>query len=248
MMGMYCYGLDHEEMTWTQEKDWLFLLIDRAGLLTVGPRTQPFKPFSTFVIQPGSRCRISSPGSHDTSVFWIRFIPKLDGVPMVAVPHHAQLGEHGRYWEKTLRAAMNRSYQMGVELRAHFTSLLWTISLDPGSIRQQPALEIAERTIENSIGETVRVEDLAKLANVSHNHLIRLFRKEHGVTPLEFIRLRKQHHACKLLLESNLTVKQVAARVGITDLSQFARLVKLACGMSPRELRESNRAPNLFRT
>jgi AraC-like DNA-binding protein len=45
-----------------------------------------------------------------------------------------------------------------------------------------------------------------------------------------------------------MPVKQVAAEIGITDLSQFNRLVKAAAGLSPRQLRATVKPANLFRT
>ena len=245
--GAYLYSLEEPEHAWTQEGSWLMLFTDHAGIMTVGARTQVYQPWAVFVVPPGHRCRIAR-GSPEGCAFWGRFTPEESGSPMLAVPNYVQLGEIGPYWNSRLRTALNRSYQMRREMRIVVADMLWSIGVDPGVVRQRPALAAAEKLIEEGLGAPLRVSELAERVGISHNQLIRLFQEEHGVSPQEFIRHRRQNHACRLLLQTSLPVKQIADAVGIYDLAQFNRLVKSASGLSPRELRATTRPANLFRT
>ncbi|HEY0868644.1 MAG TPA: AraC family transcriptional regulator [Fimbriimonas sp.] len=246
--GAYIYALDHEEMAWTQEGSWLLLLVDHVGILSVGARTQVYQPWSAFVVPPGYRCRMKQGNETISCAFWARFTPEASGTPMVALPGYVELGDRGRFWFQRAREAMNRSYQMQRETRVVIADILWSIGVDPGQIRHSPTLQAAERFVEENLATSFRVEELAQRVGVSHNQLLRLFQTEHGVGPLEYIRHRRQNHACRLLLETSLPVKQIATEVGISDLAQFNRLVKGASGLSPRELRATIRPANLFRT
>jgi len=247
MAGTYCFGMDQEEMEWTQEGTWLLLFSLHDGLLTISGKAIPFRRGAVSVIPPASRCRLTSVGKETAVSFWFRFSPGAENPPIVAIPAFIQLEESTAFWEQTFRVALNRMFQMGPELRVAFGHLLWAIGQDPSAIRQSPALEAAEKYIEDHIAETMRIERLADEVGVSHNQLIRIFRDEHGVTPLEYLRSRRQYHACRLLLEGKLSIKQVAVEVGVPDLAQFNRLVQRAAGVSPRQLRDSHRPPNLFR-
>lgn len=245
--GAYIYALDHDEIVWTQEQDWLLLFPDHVGTFTMGVRTVVFQPWSVFVVPPGHRCRLQRSEEILSCATWIRFQPELQGGPMLAVPAYCQVAEFGPLWDRRFRTALNRSYQMRFETRSVLTDLVWSIGVDPSTVRQNPAMEAAERLVEETLAQGMRVEDLARAVGLSHNQLIRLFHGEHGVTPQEYIRLRRQHHACRLLLQTDWPVKQVAATVGIRDLAQFNRLVRAASGLSPRELRASVRPANVFR-
>lgn len=247
-IGAYLYALDHEEITWSQEGSWLLLFADHVGIMTVGARTQVYQKWAVFVIPPGYRCRLKRSSEEMSCAFWGRFIPEVSGMPMLAVPGFVQLGEFGPLWNQRLRVALNRAYQMQREMQIVISDLLWSIGVDPGLVRQRTELKAAEQLVEDLLGQRIQVEDLARQVGLSHNQLIRLFREEHGVSPLEYIRQRRQNFACRLLLETSLPVKQVAASVGISDLAQFNRLVKSASGLSPRDLRASIRPANLFRT
>ena len=85
--------------------------------------------------------------------------------------------------------------------------------------------------------ELLRLPKLAASCGVSTNHLIRLFRKEHGMGPAKWHRLQRMLRAEQLLQYSNLSVKAVAAETGFTDLQQFNKLVRKHCGSPPRNLR-----------
>ena len=246
--GYYLYSLDEEEVAWTQEAHYLMIVTEYAGVMTIGARTQAFQSWAAFMIPPGYRCTMRRSTEGMTSAFWGRFTPNGTGAPTLALPSYTQLGEFGPFWFLRLRAGLNRSFQMRGEMKCMMTDLIWHVGVDPGQIRLNPALLEAEKLIEDSLHKKLRVEEIAQHLGISHNQLIRLFQDEHGVPPLEFIRHRRQNLACRLLLETDLQVKQIAAAVGISDLAQFNRLVKGASGgLSPRELRSTTRPANLFR-
>ena len=84
-----------------------------------------------------------------------------------------------------------------------------------------PGESEAVRKIEQSItymlrhlDESLQVATLAAQANISASHFFALFKRRIGCAPIDyFIRLRMQH-ACRLLDETVLSVKEVAATLG----------------------------------
>ena len=62
-----------------------------------------------------------------------------------------------------------------------------------------------------------------------------------GLLPRRYIRLVQLRKAKRLLEESFLTVKEVAAEVGMNDISHFGREYKLHYGQTPSETRLSSR-------
>ena len=102
----------------------------------------------------------------------------------------------------------------------------------------------AVRKIEQSItymlrhlDESLQVATLAAQANISASHFFALFKRRIGCAPIDyFIRLRMQH-ACRLLDETVLSVKEVAATLGYNDPFYFSRIFKSVNHVAPREYR-----------
>ncbi|MBQ6965703.1 MAG: helix-turn-helix domain-containing protein [Bacteroidaceae bacterium] len=87
------------------------------------------------------------------------------------------------------------------------------------------------------IYEDIDIDDLAEVACVTKPYLIRLFRQELGVTPLQYINHKKIEKAQLLLLTEDVAVKEVAYSLGFNDHSYFIRLFKKITGRTPQEYR-----------
>jgi AraC-like DNA-binding protein len=87
------------------------------------------------------------------------------------------------------------------------------------------------------LDEPLQVATLAAQANISASHFFALFKRQTGCAPIDcFIRLRMQH-ACRLLDETGLSVKEVAATLGYDDPFYFSRIFKTVNHVAPSEYR-----------
>lgn len=84
---------------------------------------------------------------------------------------------------------------------------------------------------------TVRLVDLAKDCGLSLRNLNRLFLKECGLSPKDFIILQRVELAKKLLKTSNLTVTDISLEVGYNSLSKFISTFKKFTGTLPSDYR-----------
>ena len=73
---------------------------------------------------------------------------------------------------------------------------------------------------------------------VSPSHLSRVFHQETGFGVREYLIHYRIRQACDLLLNSELTVTQIADRCGFSDSNYFGDAFKKATGLSPREYRK----------
>ncbi|MBQ9666221.1 MAG: helix-turn-helix transcriptional regulator [Bacteroidaceae bacterium] len=94
------------------------------------------------------------------------------------------------------------------------------------------------RHIHNNIYDDIDVDELADVACVTKPYLIRLFRRDFGVSPLQYINRKKVEKAQLLLLTDDMAVKEVAYTLGFSDHSYFIRLFKKVTGRTPMEYRE----------
>lgn len=83
------------------------------------------------------------------------------------------------------------------------------------------------------LDQPLQVATLASRANVSSSHFFALFKREVGRAPIDyFIRLRMQR-ACRLLDETGMSVKEIAATLGYGDPFYFSRIFKSVHQVAP---------------
>lgn len=95
----------------------------------------------------------------------------------------------------------------------------------------------ALKTISANIDEVMTVESLAREACLSKDHFIRLFRKDLGQTPTQFIINDKMTKAKLMLASEDMSVKEIAFSLGYYDISYFNRLFKKHTLLTPRQYR-----------
>lgn len=97
--------------------------------------------------------------------------------------------------------------------------------------------EVMDR-LNTHMAEPTRLNDLARWAGFSPQHLNRLFRRQIGVTPLQYLARLRMDLAATLLTEGRLTVRAIAAKVGFDDPYYFSRTFKDHFGRSPDHYRQ----------
>ena len=92
----------------------------------------------------------------------------------------------------------------------------------------------------------VSVADVAEAVNLSPSRLRGLFILQVGLPPIQYIKSARIDKTKELLETSFLTVKQIAAHVGI-DASHLVRYFKKVFGVTPTQHRMSRRLESSFR-
>jgi AraC-like DNA-binding protein len=83
--------------------------------------------------------------------------------------------------------------------------------------------------------------DLSKLLELSPVQLTRSFRKAFRVTPSEFVRNLRIRKAAELLLETDMTLNQIADRCGYENGFYLSMVFAKHMGIRPSKYREMNR-------
>ncbi|MEM6885671.1 MAG: AraC family transcriptional regulator [Verrucomicrobiota bacterium] len=86
--------------------------------------------------------------------------------------------------------------------------------------------------------EDLSHEQLARMAHASPAHFSRLFKKTTRKTYQQFLSEVRLGHACRLLIESDLPIIEIAFASGFRNLSNFNRRFQHAYECSPREYRK----------
>ena len=93
--------------------------------------------------------------------------------------------------------------------------------------------------LKNHYMEEIKLDNLADLAHLNKNYLVRQFKKTFGVSPITYLIKIRMDYAKKLLTESNLPIKIIASHCGYKDPSFFNAYFKKTFNISPALYRKS---------
>ena len=92
--------------------------------------------------------------------------------------------------------------------------------------------------IKANIHEDIRLSALSEKACMSQATFYRSFKREFGISPMEYIIAEKIKTAKALLAERNMSVKNAAFESGFQDVNYFVRLFRKTEGITPRQYQE----------
>ena len=92
-------------------------------------------------------------------------------------------------------------------------------------------------TVEQRFREPWTLDQLARLAHLSRTSLLRIFRQATGQSPIDYLIGLRIEAAQRMLLQSNLSVTEIALDTGFADSNYFARQFRRVCGCTPSSFR-----------
>ncbi len=84
------------------------------------------------------------------------------------------------------------------------------------------------------------ISDIANFCGISAEHFCRLFKKEKGQSPLQFLNKLRIEHALFLLLNTDKGIKEISLSCGFMNGNYFAKVFKKYMLCSPSEYRNRN--------
>lgn len=91
--------------------------------------------------------------------------------------------------------------------------------------------------IDRHYGEDLDLETLGRVAHVTPPHLIRLFRRHLGETPIHYLWDVRLARSQQLLRDTGLNISEIAWQTGFKTPAHFSRAFKKKFRQSPREFR-----------
>jgi len=95
--------------------------------------------------------------------------------------------------------------------------------------------------IHERYAEPISREDIAEYVGVSPGHLTRCFRREVGVTPIEYLNRYRIRQSKALLGMGDRNITEVALEVGFADSNYFSRIFRREEGVSPTAYQRGER-------
>jgi len=101
--------------------------------------------------------------------------------------------------------------------------------------------EVAEAKsfVRSHMKEELQVAEIAAMVNMSGSYFSHVFKKEEGISFVEYVYRVRMEHARYLLESSDLKVNEIADEVGIFNPNYFSTQFKKSVGQSPLEYRQA---------
>lgn len=207
-------------------------------------------------VQPGNAVLLK-PGHEESFVFseqeetWHRWI----SISLSSLPQHTRDYLYNLPVCQPLSEEMNRLVDLMLAIQANVPAddplnrnlglaALHLYATELLRMKRQydkhPSVYQAIAWIREHYAEEISLRDLAEQVGMTPGHLIRLFRRDEGVTPMQYVWRCRIERSQVLLAHTGLTVAEVARRCGFKDAHHFARAIKQSTGKTPSQIRKKS--------
>jgi len=149
--------------------------------------------------------------------------------------HRTPMSEHSFFEEQNL-------FEFDVQTSGLLTQLIMECISSAGNSSKSQHIPQLVRDMRSYLtahyNEKITLNNLANRFNLDSFYLQKLFKRNIGQSPMEFIIYIRMIRATSLLRTSDMSISEIAYTVGIDNLSHFSRQFKKQEGMTPSQYRK----------
>lgn len=220
----------------------LHYVVSGRGVFLSGGRRYPVGPGQVFVIRPFETTTYAASEDQPWQYIWLGFeanvpLPAALGRDVLTLPQAGPLfscvpgvpelpaGREaflcGKIWE--LLSLLAGEEAPGAEVRRK---------------QAQDYVNIAKTYLETEYSRGVSVAELARRLNLDRSYFSKLFRRETGRSPQQYLTEFRLQKAAELLRDHGKTPGEAALSTGYPDVFSFSRMFKRYFGVPPTAYRE----------
>ncbi|MDF2923742.1 MAG: hypothetical protein K0R57_2656 [Paenibacillaceae bacterium] len=255
-LSFYAYFEQRDRFIYDVEtyEEWTVFAVERGSFhyeLNSGPGTAAFGDL--LFCKPGVPVRRVVIAPLTLQFLRLRFIPGSAGSPLPIPEGKISIRNTERlmYNYAQLRRSRHLAAEAAEELRNHYVQDIWNTYLqethpDPeyakprrppsGSPMGQAAAAIEQRAFDHC-----SLQEIAAELQMSAYRLSREFKSVFGVAPVHYLRSLRLEKAKVLLVETNLTLAQIAESCGYESGFYLNKLFRRHLGATPAQFRRSHR-------
>lgn len=91
--------------------------------------------------------------------------------------------------------------------------------------------------IDAHLSDDLSLREIADVTGMSPSHFLSLFKRATGLAPHQYLIGRRIERARTLLIETRLSIADIAVQTGFADQSHLTRMMRRYTGLTPRRLR-----------
>jgi AraC-like DNA-binding protein len=165
------------------------------------------------------------PGTHPQMPWELQSHDTLISPVLRFLRHHAVVAREDSAWLDEQLCFLAQRLALKAELTRRRIA---AISAARSSTRQEIWYRVGLATdfIHSHYARPLTLAAIARAADSSPHHVLRMFREVHGVTPREFLQRKRVSAARRLLASGVMSLADAASQVGFADRSTLSRRMK----------------------
>ena len=116
-----------------------------------------------------------------------------------------------------------------------------SVQSEPQAISGNRQCAAVRQYIDLHFKEPLTLEQLADEAHMNKYYLSHAFKREYGVSPINYMITRRVEESKYLLAETDLPMSQISQLLGFSSLSYFSQVFRRSQNISPMEYRKNTR-------
>lgn len=157
------------------------------------------------------------------------FFIKAEENPMIVTMIRAifeEMQQKGAHYRECVRGI---AYALLFEIARFNDREAWQTIGKGVSLQLESAIEYVEKNYPNDF----KIADLANECHMSETHFRRIFQEKMNMTPVEYVNFVRVRKACELIDKTDISMEDVAEKVGFITPSTFNRNFRRIIGTSP---------------
>lgn len=157
------------------------------------------------------------------------FFIKAEENPMIVTMIRAifeEMQQKGAHYRECVRGI---AYALLFEIARFNGREAWQTIGKGVSLQLESAIEYVEKNYPNDF----KIADLANECHMSETHFRRIFQEKMNMTPVEYVNFVRVRKACELIDKTDISMEDVAEKVGFITPSTFNRNFRRIIGTSP---------------
>jgi AraC-like DNA-binding protein/mannose-6-phosphate isomerase-like protein (cupin superfamily) len=115
------------------------------------------------------------------------------------------------------------------------------VPAEPQTVSTNRQCAAVRRYIDLHFKEPLTLEQLAEEGHMNKFYLSHAFKKEYGLSPINYMISKRIDESKYLLAETDLSMSQIAQLLGFSSLSYFSQVFHRTQSISPKEYRQSHK-------
>ncbi|WP_026494443.1 AraC family transcriptional regulator [Butyrivibrio sp. WCD3002] len=228
--------------------DYQLIYITRGcGIFNFSGKEQIVNAGGIVLYRPGEPQLYSYSFKDKTSAYWIHFTGS--NAEKILNEFHIHSGYIGNsiqikdIFQEIIKELQLKKTGYSIVATADLEKMLALINrsmeLEASEDRNDLVLERLIIQLNQSYNNAWSVTSMAKYCNLSEGYFSHYFKEKMGVSPMKYLANLRIEKAKFLLSESDISVSNIAASLGFSDVLYFSRIFKKAVGESPTAFRNA---------
>ena len=220
----------------------LAYVLSGSGTIQVDSLTFYAKKGDVFILRKGSNHEYFTDKNNEWVFLWFNikgdFFKQLLAAYIMQNVCIVEDCDTRNLFERGIRTAAQK-YENLLIVQNRLSSLIFKIVLDMSLVLKERKINISEDALkiknylDNHIEEKISLDQISKYTCLTTRQINRIFKKELGRTPYDYVLTKKIELAKSYLINTSLSVKEVACRLNFIDAYYFSNIFKEKTGLSP---------------